>query len=159
MTARNIVPDRKNLTARILCTIYAERQESEIRVTLSEPDNSFILAPGLVKLTREKSFTDQVAGLAGSWGYQQEVIGDIGMAIIASPAQIIDFTEEPMEHRVRCRPTSGQSLRYWIIGDWRRGRQHPIAPTIDNWRKETQALASQLNSELKVRIGTLEKLP
>ena len=158
VTATNVLPDQPDLAVRILSIIYAERLESEVRVSLSRSDAGLRLAPGLVKLPRERAFADKDTGCMGSWGFQQEVIGDIGMAVIAPPSQVADFVELPSEHRVRCRLTENGQLTYWIWGDWRRGRQHPIAPTIDNWRTEVKELAESLNQGLKVSLSQPESI-
>ncbi len=115
------------------------------------------MAPGLVKLPREQSFSDATKGILGSWGWQQEVIGDIGMAILVDPVNqvegIVDLAEE---RRIRCHLTDKGKLRYWIIGDWRRGRQHPVAPTAENWRREVEALAAELRQGVIVEVGKPE---
>lgn len=158
VVATRVLPERPDLAVRILSVIYAERLESEIRVFLSEPSTGLRLAPGLVKLSRERFFTDKEAGCMGSWGFQQEAIGDIGMAIVVPPVQVDDFVDLPHERRVRCRLAEGGGLTYWIWGDWRRGRQHPIAPTIANWRAEVRELAESLNHGLQVHLSPPERV-
>jgi len=151
IAAEGIVPDQPDLKVRMLCISYAERQESEIRATVAGAKGKVLLAPGLVKLPREQAFSDVDKGTLGSWGYQQEVIGDIGMAIVidsANPAQ--DIVDLPEERRIRCRLTDKGELRYWIIGDWRRGRQHPIAPTVENWQREVEALAAEFRQSVTI---------
>ncbi|MGQ9651812.1 MAG: DUF4861 family protein, partial [Phycisphaerae bacterium] len=112
ITAENIVPDQPELHVRMLCFSYAERQESEIRATVTGAKNSALLAPGLVKLPREQAFFDKDKGLLGSWGYQQEVIGDVGMAIIVDAANSAqDVVDLPEERRIRCRLTDKGELR------------------------------------------------
>lgn len=158
ITAENIVPDQPDLKVRILCISYAERQESEIRATVAGAKGNVLLAPGLVKLPREQAFSDKDKGILGSWGYQQEVIGDIGMAIMIDSAnQVEGFVDLPEEQRICCRLTDKNELRYWIIGDWRRGRQHPIAPTVENWRREVEALAGELRRAVNVEVGRSER--
>ncbi len=150
------MPAQPGLTVRILCLSYAERQESEILVTVTGADKSPLLAPGLVKLTREQSFAAPGEGFIGTWGWQEDPIGDIGMAVITDPKHVVDVVDQPAERRMRCRLTDNGELRYWIIGDWRRGRQYPVAPTVDNWKQEVQALAGELVPSLHVTIGEPE---
>ena len=107
-------------------------------------------------MPRERFFADKEAGCFGSWGWQEDVIGDIGMGMIVSPQQVVDVLDLPEERRIRCRLSDDGELRYWLIGDWRRGRQHPVAPTIDNWRKELKQLAGLLLNDVRVRIGEPE---
>lgn len=164
VTVGNIVPDRPEVAVRFVCLIYAERQEAEIRAFVSGGRNTMQLAPGLLKLPREDSFTDPAMGCLGAWGFQEIVIDEIGIALIVPPQRWLDVTEvdipnEPGERRIRCSPGTDNELSYWIIGDWRRGRQHPIAPTIDNWRREVTALAKQLHHPPSVALGTVQEVP
>lgn len=157
IAASNIVPEDPSLTVKIVCIIYAERQETEVRASVTGADGEIVLAPGLVKLPREAYFDNKEAAALGSWGWQQEVIGDIGMAIIASPSAFVRVIDLPDERRMQCKADGGK-LGYWLIGDWRRGRQHPVAPTIDNWRKEVNELASLLNRPVPVTIGEVKEI-
>jgi len=157
ITAKNIVPDQPELKVQMLCLIHAERQETEIRVTVSGAKGEVLLAPGLVKLPRERFFADQTAGTFGSWGWQESAIGDIGMGLIISPRVVEKVIDLKDERRILCRIPDGK-LRYWLIGDWRRGRQHPVAPTIDNWHWELNELADRLLSDVRVTIGQPEKI-
>jgi hypothetical protein len=159
IVAENIVPEQPDLKVRILCISYAQRQESEIRATVTGEKDTVLLAPGLVTLAREQVFSDKDKGILGTWGYQEEVIGDIGMAIMVDSAnQVEDVADLPEERRIRCHLTDEGGLRYWMIGDWRRGRQHPIAPTVENWRKEVALLANELRQNAIVKIGHAENL-
>ena len=157
--ARNVVPEQPDLTVRVRCIIYAERQESEIRVKVTGADSDVTLAPGLVKLPRERFFADREHGCFGSWGWQETVIGEIGMGLIVPPDRVVDVLDLPEERRVQCRPSDDGELRYWIIGDWRRGRQYPVAPTIDNWAKELRQLATLLLNDVRIEIGGPERMP
>jgi hypothetical protein len=151
ITAENVVPDRPDLKVRLCCIIYAERQETEIRATVTGASGEVILAPGLVKLPRETAFAEAESGCYGTWGFQEAAIGEIGLGLIVPPSAVVDVVDLPDERRVRCR-TSGGKLRYWLIGDWRRGRQYPIAPTVQNWRREMRELADRLIDDVRVKL-------
>ena len=71
---------------------------------------------------------------------------------------MVDLRDESAERRVRCRTEGNGNLRYWLIGDWRRGRPYPIAPTVDNWRRELQELAGLLLSDVHFTIGAPENV-
>jgi len=135
ITAENVVPDRPDLAVRFLCIIYAGHQESEIRVTVSGAGGSLLMAPGLTKLPREQHFFDNSAGCLGSWGWQEDVIGEVGLGLIVPPERLKNMVELAGQRRLRCQCPDA-TLRYWIIGDWRRGRRFPIAPTISYWKRE-----------------------
>ena len=142
------------LTVRVQCIVYAERQETEIRAKVLNADTKDLqLAPGIVKLLREQFFADPKAGTFGSWGWQQSAIGEIGMGLIVSPGAVVNVIDLPEERRVRCRLNGDGELRYWAIGDWQRGRPHPVAPTIDNWRQELHELAGELLNDFTISIG------
>ena len=159
IVAGNVVPGKPDLTVRMLCVSYAERQETQVTATLAGAPKDAILGAGLVKLPREQAHTDAKAGLLCSWGWQEEAIGDIGMAVMMPPATVVDVVDLPAERRIRVRPGEGGSLTYWLIGDWRRGRQHPVAPTMENWRTQVTALAGGLNALLPVQAQAAEAIP
>lgn len=158
IVARNILPQKPDVTLQIRCVIYAERQESQVDVKVVGADGPVLLAPGLVKLTHEQAFTEPRSGFIGSWGWQETGIGDIGMAIMTSPDRIVDVVDLPEERRVRCRPDESNMLRYWIIGDWRRGRAYPAAPTLTNWNHEVGELAKLLLHDVQVSLGSAQSV-
>ncbi|UCD27708.1 MAG: DUF4861 family protein [Planctomycetota bacterium] len=157
ITARNVIPAKPDLLFRLHCLIYAERQETEIRVTVGDREE-VVLAPGLVKLPREQFFADLAGGYFGSWGWQEAVIDEIGMGLMVSPQVVTDIIDDPDQRRIKCSTTGSGKLRYWLIGDWRRGRQHPIAPTVENWRKELQTMAGLLLQQPIIEIAKPEKV-
>ena len=155
--AGNVVPDRPGLSFRIVCLIYAEHQESEIRVSAPGAASGMLLAPGLNKLRREKTFLDKAAGCLGVWGFQQNAIGDVGMAVIVPPGKLKDMVELAAERRLRCDFSDG-ALRYWIIGDWARGRRDPAAATLATWRRDVHALAQRLHRDVQATLGAVERV-
>ncbi len=158
ITASNIVPARPDLTVRMCCLIYAERQETEMRVTVTGASGEVVLASGCNKLPREEAFADLARGFSGVWGWQEDVIGDIGIGAVFPPKAVAGQADLPAERHVKLRTSDGGKLRCWLIGDWRRGRQHPVAPAVSNWKQELAALAALLLNDVKVSIGRPEKL-
>ena len=156
--AENIIPNRPEVVLRSLCIIYAEHQESEIRVAVDGVDSSMLLAPGMMRLAREEVFLDRASGCLGTWGWQDDVIGEIGMGLIFAPDRLKDVVKVADEQRLLLKPDDGR-LRYWIIGDWRRGRPFPVAPTIDNWRNELTSLSGRLQGKVSIAVGSAEELP
>lgn len=160
ITARHVLPDETPRTPPVVmtCLIYAGRQESEVRVTAPA---GWDIAPGLNKLAKEKTFFEKSAACLGTWGYQLPEIGEIGMALLCDPADAKAVVETPDQRNLRLRAAPGDNdsvgtARYWLIGDWRRGRPHPVAPTVDNWSREISQLAAALNSDVSKAIGTPE---
>ena len=158
ITAENITADHPELAVRMVCMIYAEHQESEVRAVTSGGPKGMLVAPGLTKLVREETFLDRSLGLFGTWGYQDDAIGEIGMGLIVPPDGLDHVVELADERRVLSQAPGG-ALRYWIIGDWRRGRRFPVAPTVANWRREMQALADRLHNDIRVTIQSPKEAP
>ena len=79
------------------------------------------------------------------------------MSLFVPPDAMVDVLDLPDERRVRCRTSGGGKLRYWVIGDWRRGRQHPIAPTAANWQRELTELAARLTRDVTIQIASPEQ--
>ena len=154
ISARNVIPETPEATMRLLCIIYAGRQETEIRAQVTGVDAD--LAPGFTKLKREETFLDAGAGVFGSWGRQDAVIDEIGMGMIFSPRAFAGETELTDQRQVRLHTRGGQA-HYWLLGDWRRGRQHPIAPTVENWKRELTEL-SQLLHDVSLSVGAPERV-
>lgn len=158
IVASNITPSNPNLSVRIQCRIYAERQETELCVTVAGAKGEVVLASGQNKLPREQPFANLAKGYVGAWGWQEPVIGEIGMGTVFDPKCAVGRLDLPEERYVKLKTTDGGKLRCWIIGDWRRGRQHPVAPNAQNWERELAALGALLLSEVRPSIGKLEKV-
>jgi hypothetical protein len=154
--ASNIVPDRPDIAVKLVCIIYAGRQESEIRAYVDGAKTGEIaLAPGLVKLSREVAFSNLQAGYFGAWGWQNDAIGDIGLAVVLPATPLGELADLPEERRVPCQVQNGK-MRYWILGDWQRGRQFPVAPEVHGFEAEVGNLASLLHREVTVSLGEVE---
>ena len=82
------------------------------------------------------------------------MIGEIGMGLIAPPKTLEAVADEPSERRIKYRTIDGGELRYWLIADWRRGRQFPVAPTAEDWRKQLHNLSMLLLHEPGITIGS-----
>lgn len=155
-TAGNVVPSQSELAVHFLCLINSARHESEIIVTVSGATGEVLLAPGLTRIPNDRAFADPTSGILGSWGRQDNLTGEIGLAVMTDPGKIVEIVELEDERRVVCRLDERGQLRYWIAGDWRRGRRFPIAPTVTNWERETRILAERLVSQPRVRARAVE---
>lgn len=157
VTADNLVPDNRDVAARITCLIYAGHQESEIRVRVVGAPEEALLAPGLTKLPTEETCFDKEKGYFGNWGQQNIEIGPIGMGLILPAGAALDPIEADGDHRVRCALIEG-SLRYHIVGDWLRSRVYETAPGIAEWQQRLEALAAELSRQVPVAVGAVETL-
>jgi hypothetical protein len=155
IVAQNVVPGDPSVTARFVCLIYSGHPESEIRCEIRGVEAPIRLSAGLLMLDNESWFADETAGILANMGFQEDGIGEIALAVIVPPERLNDVVDLESERRLSCDAPDSQ-LRYWIIGDWRRGRQYPVSPTIDNWRFETTALARVLTRAPVVALGDPE---
>jgi len=147
--AHDIIPDKPDLAVKLTCIIYARHQESEIRAEIINGSSDMILAPGLVKLLYENSYISNAEGIVAAWGHQEDklLIGDIGIGLIVNPESLKDIIDLKQQRNILCK-TSNNSIRYWIVGDWREARRFPAAPTIDNWKKELRQLSKLLLNDV-----------
>jgi len=113
----------------------------------------------LMTLQCETMNDKPTAGYFGTWGWQEDAIGEIGLGVIVAPEVVKDVRTINNERHIRCRPSSDGRLRYWVIGDWRRGRQYPVAPTANHWRRELEQLAELLLQDINVNVGRSEDVP
>ncbi len=90
--------------------------------------------------------------MLGTWGRQGDDIGQIGVGVIVPPEQWQGIEQLDDERRVRC-AIPGDVFRYWIIGTWRRGMQYPVAPTAENWQRDLEVLASDLNNPVVMEVA------
>jgi len=152
-----ISPDTPHASLRLVCVIYAEREESEIRAEMNPALQGALLAPGVTRLVRERVFFDEKLGCFGSWGWQDDEIGNVGLGIIVPPERLHGFIECPLERRVCC-SIGGKKLRYWIIARWAKGYRFSIAPTIQNWKRDLTELAWKLHNSPQISLSPPEKV-
>jgi hypothetical protein len=79
--------------------------------------------------------------------------------LIFAPEAAVKVEDLGEERRVLCRLSKDGRLRYWVIGDWRCGRQYPVAPTATNWRRELRELAKSLVQDVRISVPTSERGP
>jgi hypothetical protein len=157
IVARNIVPNRPDLSIRITPIIYAHRAETELRVQVIGATEEVELAPGFIRLPlRESVFVAPQDGYVGMWGQQTTDIGEIAMGMIAAPKAYVGPIDLPTERRYRWKTYNGGQFRYWLWADWRRGRPYPFAPTVENWRRELRELSGTLLRDVVVTPGVAE---
>jgi hypothetical protein len=149
--------DQNRYDIRERFSIYANGHYSENSISIhpAKPSTSIGFSLGFAKLRGNEYFFDSAAGYFGSWGRQNNTVQEIGQAAIfrkraavlkqAANQRDVVFTVPPRE-----------TSTYYTVGDWRRGRMFPVAPTVANWQSETRVLAARLHSPLHTRIGNVE---
>jgi hypothetical protein len=156
--ATNVLPDAPEKAVALRCFIYAGHEESEVQVSFPAGIGDAQLAPGLLHLAEEQVFEDKASGAIGAWGRQGDDIGEIGVAVIVPPSQLVEVSALAEERRMRCTAldAAGADFRYWIVGGWRRGMQYAVAPTIENWQRYVAEIATQQQADVLVRVHKTE---
>ena len=150
--ATNVFPEEPEAAVTVRCFIYAGRAESEVHVQLPDAYADASIAPGMMHVS-ETPLADAAAGLLADWGYHDDTIGEIGMAVIAPAYRAQSLEPVDGETRLRCSPGEGPAhLRYWIHGDWRCGMQYPIAPVQRDWFQQAEHLRARLQTPLTLEI-------
>ena len=157
ISATNIISDNPDLRLVLQCIIYDNRRETEIRVGANTEAKNIMLAPSLDRLSSGERFLNAKLGFLGEWGSQTEVIGEIGLGVIVEAKKLIKVSQTKQITRLACGFKGGE-MKYWIVGQWKRGRKNPASANVENWKRELAALAYLLNNDVDVEIGDLEKL-
>ncbi len=155
MNLNGIKTDRNGYDVKLLCSIYADSQYSEerIKVVPRKQVPEVIFGPGFTRMPHDAFFFSSQGGYFGSWGRQNAAVQEIGMAAIFPQTALAGFSDGELERRVKLRTGPGQEMLFYVVGDWRRGRQFPVAPTITNWEKEIGRLAHRIQNPVSVKVG------
>jgi hypothetical protein len=139
---------------RELFSVYAGGQYSENSLTIRRERAStpVRLSLGFTKLPNDRTFFHPEAGYFGSWGRQDDIVQEIGEAAIFAD-RAATLQQQANQHDLVFTVASGKAFTWYALGDWRRGRMFPVAPTAANWQNEIRALAARLHAPLNVRIG------
>jgi hypothetical protein len=129
--------------------------ENSISFHPAKPSTSIRFSLGFTKLRGDEYFFDSAEGYFGSWGRQSNAVQEIGQsAVFRKGAAVLKLDAKQREVAFTAPP--GETSTYYLVGDWRRGRMFPVAPTVANWQSETRALAARLHSHLRTLIGKVE---
>jgi hypothetical protein len=149
--------DKNRYDIRERFAIYANGRYSEnsIRFYPAKPSSSIRFSLGFTKLLHDEHFFDRAAGYFGAWGRQNNTVQEIGQAAIF-PAGAAVLEQNANQRDVTFNVPAGKTSTYYVVGDWRRGRMFPVAPTVANWESETRRLAARLHSPVQILIGSVE---
>jgi uncharacterized protein DUF4861 len=149
--------DRNRYHIRERFSIYANGRYSENSISFhpAKSSTSIRFSLGFTKLRRDEYFFDPAEGYFGSWGRQNNLIQEIGQAAVFRKGMAV-LKQDANQREVVFTTPSGEASTYYLVGDWRRGRMFPVAPTFTNWQSETRALAARLHSRLRTSVGKVE---
>ncbi len=146
LLAENVGPEAAPYTVQFTCSAFAGRRDSAVDILVSggAPGDAVELGLGLTRLPQQAFAFDSGAGIMANWGVQQAVIGEIGMGLLFPPERYLRCADDEDEHQVVLRIERGEALRYYIQGDWLRGRRFNRCPTIENWMRDLRRLRIQV---------------
>jgi hypothetical protein len=139
-------------------SLYADGRYSENALTIrpDHPSGPVRFSIGFTKLPNDHFFFDPGNGYFGSWGRQNDIVQEIGDAAIF-PKRSATLQQQANQRDVLFTGAPGETFTWYAVGDWRRGRMFPVAPTASNWESDISALAARLHSPLQVRVGRVEQ--
>lgn len=145
--AEGVGPKNAPYTVKLRPSIDAGDLYTSVKATVDGgvPGDKIELAIGLVRLSGETYFSDKDAGVIGSWGFQDPKIGWIGMGIVFPPACFLRFDDQPEEHRIVLNCKRGDSVTYYIQGDWLRGHRFSCYPSAQDWFNTLKTTTKNLN--------------
>jgi len=143
LLAENVGPEAQPYAVRFRCEALAGRKDSPIEVTFEggKPEDAVELGLNLQKLPHEDFAVDDGAGIVANWGWQDQIIGTIGMGLVYPKGQFVRHVDTDHHHQVVMKPDDARAVRYNIQGDWLRGRRFPRCPTLENWLEDLRATA------------------
>jgi hypothetical protein len=146
LEAKNV--GSKDNPARVwfLCETQKGHRNSSITVTAEcGPDGSpLTVGIGLCRLPQERFAIDTEAGVIANRGFQDPLIGEIGMGIVFPVDAYAGLDETSDAHWVKIKTKSGEPVRYSIQGDWINGRRFARCPSFADWVNELRKAAALL---------------
>lgn len=138
-------------------SIYANQRyiENHVWIQAAKRLPLRLLSPAFTRLLNDRMFFNAAEGYFGSWGRQNSTIQEIGLAAIF-PTHEGMLRETANQRQLLLNLSSDSSLAYYTVGDWRRARIFPVAPTVENWQNEIRALARRLHTPVETEIGISE---
>ncbi len=141
-------------------SIYSGHSYSENHLKIRPATPGRALWADLAPLQKRKheNFFSASDGYYGSWYRRDDATQQVGTAVVvgkgaAGKAKLVEGNQAVV-------PLSRNGdLTWYLIGDWRRARTFPVAPTISNWRAEIAALSHRLHTPCTLQFGPKEQRP
>ncbi|MDD8016041.1 MAG: hypothetical protein PHX45_10145, partial [Acidobacteriota bacterium] len=62
------------------------------------------------------------------------------------------IAETDLDRLVKLKAEAGETVVYWLLGDWRKGLANPVAPTARDWARRVERLGFRLRTPVEVRF-------
>ena len=152
-----VYPPVKTAAGDVALTVYysafADNTYSRQDVLLDAKSNAkVVLGPALQKLEGASPILDRTKGTFSAWGRGPSGAGEIGLAAIFRPADLVALEDDGGDEVIKLSGSSGRTLTYWLDGAWERGVTAPGVPAARNWAGRVEDLAARLFVPVKVEF-------
>lgn len=142
-----IGPEKSPYSAQILASARAGKDDSQmdVRIIGGDQNDDIMLGIVLPTLFQETFFVNKQTGVMGVWGFQDPSIGWIGLGVIFPSDRFLYIDSQLDEYSAVLKYNLGETIRYYIQGDWLRG--HRFGPTggSKDWQRTLERKASSIN--------------
>jgi pectinesterase len=125
----------------------------ESRYQVEGGPKELVHAIGIRKKPGSVSSTSREQGVLRTWETMQdykEVMGQLGIAVIADPARVIDFTQDSQNYLVIAKVPANEPAVYYAGFGWTRSGDFN---TMDDWNRYVDEFAQRLRAPLEVKLG------
>ena len=148
-----IGPAPAQYTVRLLMSAFHNNTWSRQDVIItSSAGGDIVYSPGLEKLPKETAAMDMDRGFVSTWGEGAPGAGEVGLAVLFSPAEFAGYAENDLDRYVKLSIPSGAKRTHWLLGGWHQGLTAPAAPQAEGWAAEVAATAAKVLAPVKVEI-------
>jgi hypothetical protein len=150
-------PSVKTAAGDVAMTVYysafADNIYSRQDVVLAaKPGTEVVLGPALQKPGGAEPVLDRGRGVLSVWGRGAPGAGEIGLAAIFTPADLLGVEDDGADSAIKLSGRSGRTLTYWLAGAWEHGVTAPGVPAAKNWAGQVEELAARLLVPVKVEF-------
>ncbi len=121
-------------------------------VVTSKASSPIALGPGLERLPSAEWSFDKAKGTLAAFGKGAGKAGEIGLAAIFPPSDLLDLDDSPLERTVKLGARPGRKLTYWVAAAWEKGATAADASSAKAWTAHVDDLAARLLVPVKVEF-------
>ena len=136
-TVTGIGPDKEHpYTLKMTCTARAGHFEDMRNVCVEGglPGDEIKLGIVISKIPVEDFFIDKESGVMGLWGFQDPLMGWIGMGVMFPAERYLGQDDNANEYCALFRLHQGEWLRFYAQGDWLRGHRFLPGGGAKDWQ-------------------------
>jgi Domain of unknown function (DUF4861) len=106
-------------------------------------------AAGIKKVVGEQVSSDKAEGWLAKWEKMEKGAGHQGLALLTRPADLLEHTEDPLNHLVLTKPDASGAAVHWSGFCWNKAG---LFTTPEAWTEHVRAFAKGLESPVEIRV-------